>query len=141
MNELTVDSGHYEHNSTTWYTVDVPVSQLNEPVIIISKPRTDAYCKIVLDKTRSDLVTSVNAFNEPTQWVPLAPLEDLSTETAIDWTFDKNVDGFYVRITYFVEIVERRIKGGQINFHKKASEGTNLNRKVGGGSESLSHGH
>lgn len=121
MDEVTVNSGHYEHNRTTWYTVDVPITQLDEPVIIFSEPRTDAYTKIHTDKTRCELVTSVDAFNEATEWVPVGPLEDLSSENAIDMTFDKNLDGFYLRIVYFAERLDRAASSGQVNFQKRLS--------------------
>lgn len=126
LTQVTVNGGMYAHNKTAWFTVDIPVDQLDQSVFITSESKTGSP-KYMIDTTltRCEMIYAVDAFHEPTVWTPFAPIEDKSSSASINMRFDKTPEGKgkYLRITYFTLPLVHRTVGSQVTFSKKRAAG------------------
>ncbi|CDH15582.1 uncharacterized protein ZBAI_07369 [Zygosaccharomyces bailii ISA1307] len=126
LTQITVNGGMYDHNKTAWFTVDIPVDQLDQSVFITSESKAGSP-KYTIDTTltKCEMVYAVDAFHEPTVWTPFAPIEDKSSSTSINMRFDKTPEGEgkYLRITYFTLPLVHRTVGSQVSFSKKRATG------------------
>lgn len=124
LDKVTANGGIYMNNKTAWFTVDVPVDQLDRPVYITSEPKMGAsQYNIDTTMTKCELVKKVDDFNEPLESVPFSPLDDKSSVRAINMKFDSNgtMGGKYVRITYFTLPLYHTSVGNQVSFRKESS--------------------
>ncbi|AQZ17286.1 EGT2 (YNL327W) [Zygosaccharomyces parabailii] len=135
LTQITVNGGMYVHNKTAWFTVDIPVEQLNQSIFITSESKAGSP-KYMIDTTltRCEMVYAVDAFHEPTVWTSFAPIEDKSSSASINMRFDKTPggEGKYLRITYFTLPLVHRTVGSQVSFSKKRAAGI-LKRDLQGG--------
>lgn len=129
LGKVFVDSGMFWHNETAWFVVDIPMKQLFEPVYVFSDPGAGSHInqhRIIRDMTRCELVTSVDSFHRPKISEPIEPLEDYTSDSSILMKFDHDLEGYYVRISYYTK--PRIVKSTnpirvQTSFYKKAVKG------------------
>lgn len=102
LSTITANGGIYTENSTAWFTADLPISLLSEPVYLISEPLAPSVYSFGINSTTYEIVLTVDAFNQPIKSVPFTALTDESDSSSIKVLFDTNIDGGkYVRINYF----------------------------------------
>ncbi|GCF01494.1 hypothetical protein ZYGM_001909, partial [Zygosaccharomyces mellis] len=121
LDKVTANGGIYGNNKTAWFTVDVPVDQLDRPVYITSESKMGASeYNIDTSKTKCELVKKVDDFNEPLESVPFSPEDDTSSVNSINMKFNNTgtEGGVYVRITYYTLPLYHGSVGNQVSFHK-----------------------
>lgn len=102
LSTITANGGIYTENSTAWFTADLPISLLSEPVYLISEPLAPSVYSFGINSTTYEIVLTVDAFNQPIKSIPFTALTDESDSSSIKVLFDTNIDGGkYVRINYF----------------------------------------
>ena len=104
MLDFTSDGGIYKNNNTAWFTVDIPLAALSSPLYFKSVPATEDAYVYDIDLTTIEIVTEVDAFNQPVKSVPFTNARDFSDETTMQVLFTSNISGGkYVRINFFSE--------------------------------------
>lgn len=104
ISAVTTDGGIYEANNTAWFTVDLPMSTFLQPVYLTSQASSSSDYVFNTMLTKFEVVTAVDAFNEPVNSIPFATVHDYSTEDEIKCLFNSTISGgLYLRVTYFTK--------------------------------------
>ncbi|SMN19489.1 similar to Saccharomyces cerevisiae YNL327W EGT2 Glycosylphosphatidylinositol (GPI)-anchored cell wall endoglucanase required for proper cell separation after cytokinesis [Maudiozyma saulgeensis] len=101
LTSITTDGGVYDSNNTAWFVINIPISMLDGAVSINVAPTGSNSFYYEYLETTFEVVTAVDAFNNPLSSVPFTAVKDQSTTAALTFNITSNVSGGkYLRISY-----------------------------------------
>ena len=102
LKQISTDGGINNTDATAWFTIDIPVSELiGQRYTIYANPMNKTSFVYDLNATSFEIVTQLDAFNNPVKSVPFFSAIDLSVADQMKFLVDVDVSGGkYLRIKY-----------------------------------------
>ncbi|CCK72621.1 Egt2p KNAG_0K02580 [Huiozyma naganishii CBS 8797] len=119
LTTLTTNGGSFASNKTAWFTADIPIKLLQDPIIFSSAKSGSNDFSFDTKATKFEVVVKTDLFGNPLKVVPFTAFTDHSTESKIQIAIDTKFNGGkYVRITYLTKPLTKTPISNSVSLQK-----------------------
>ncbi|CCF56294.1 hypothetical protein KAFR_0A08600 [Kazachstania africana CBS 2517] len=105
IESVSTNGGIFSENNTAWFTADVPLSMVAESFAFEAESNNGDY-EFNTELTTFEIVTAMDAFNNPTKFSTLTAVDDGSSSAKISCSISTQISGGqYIRITYYSDVL------------------------------------